>query len=133
MSVVAVGQRNSNKLERVQKAAVRVIMGSNHFDYKTSLKTLKMSTLKNRRKILSLKFAKKCTKNDKTKQMFPKRKEVRKQIRRKTEKYEVTHTKTKRLAVSAIPYMQKLLNEDNLKLRKEMKILNKPTNKCERN
>ena len=44
--------------------------------------------------------------------MFPKRTEKRNQKRRKTETYQVTRANTKRLKMSAIPYMQQLLNED---------------------
>ena len=58
--------------------------------------------------VISLRFAKNCTVNPKTSDMFPPTKQDR--ITRVTEKFEVTRAKTVRLAKSAIPYMQKLLN-----------------------
>ena len=41
--------KNRSDLERVQKGAVRVIMGPNHKTYKKSLKILKLDTLEKRR------------------------------------------------------------------------------------
>ena len=43
--------------------------------------------------------------------MFPFRKELRCQTRRKTERFQVKRANTERLKVSAIPYMQRLLNK----------------------
>ena len=51
--------RNRIDIERVQKAAVRVIMGNNYNTYRQSLKELKLDTLERRRETLCLKFAKK--------------------------------------------------------------------------
>ena len=59
-------KKDRNDLERVQKAAVRVIIS-----YKNGLKKLKIDSLEERRKKLCLSFAKKCLKNDKVKYMFP--------------------------------------------------------------
>ena len=51
--------KNRRDLERVQKAAVRVIMGKDYTTYKNGLKALNLETLEIRRKFLCLKFAKK--------------------------------------------------------------------------
>ena len=40
--------KNKSDLERVQKAAVRVIMGNNYSSYKNGLKDLKLDTLEKR-------------------------------------------------------------------------------------
>ena len=45
--------------------------------------------------------------------MFPFKKEVRCQERRKTEKFKVNKAHTERLRMSAIPYIQRLLNSEN--------------------
>ena len=58
-------------LERIQKAALRVIMGKQYINYKNSLKELNLETLEKRRETLCLKFAKNCLKNEKLKDMFP--------------------------------------------------------------
>ena len=47
--------------------------------------------------------------------MFPLRSEVRDQKRRFTEKYKVNKANTHRLKISAIPYMQGLLNKHERK------------------
>ena len=62
--------KNRIDLERVQKAAVRVIMGNAYTTYRQSLKELGMDTLERRREILCLRFAKKCLKNEKFKIFF---------------------------------------------------------------
>ena len=61
----------------------------------------------------------KCTKNEKTQEIFPKREKEHEMQARNEEKYHVQHAKTNRLKNSAIPYMQRLLNE-NLNQRKRM-------------
>ena len=55
--------------------------------------------------------------------LFPLR-EVRHGMKfRKTEKYLVNPTKTKRLKDSAVPYLQGLLNKDNLEKKQSLKRL----------
>ena len=73
-----------------------------------ALKWTGLETLAARRTRLCLNFAKKCTKYEKTKEMFPLN-EVTVNTRNH-EKYRVTSAKTDRLSKSAIPYMQRLLN-----------------------
>ena len=60
-----------NNLERVQKTAVKIILGDRFQGYKKGLDYLNLLTLEERREHLCLKFALKCTKNEKTKEMFP--------------------------------------------------------------
>ena len=59
--------KNRLDIERIQKVAVRIIMGRNYKNYSLSLKALQLDTLKKRRDILSLRFAKNCLKNEKMK------------------------------------------------------------------
>ena len=96
-------------LERVQKVALRIILDDNYVSYQNALTLAGLPTLKERRKTLSLKFAKKCTKNEKTMDMFPLRKGG--YNTRKCETFKVTSARTSRLAKSAIPTMQRQLNE----------------------
>ena len=106
---------NASDLERIQKAAVRLIMGSRHTDYVTSLRTLKLETLVERRENLCLNLVNRTKINHKMKYMFPLRKEMRSDIRRHTEKYHVKKTNTERFRKSAITYMQNLLNQERKK------------------
>ena len=106
---------NSNDLERVQKASIRLIMGKIHTNYENSLQLLGLKTLKERRIELCLNFAKKTTRSEKMKHIFPPRKEYRNAKKRLTEMFVVKKANTQRLKNSSIPYMQKLLNENQLK------------------
>ena len=63
--------KNMSDLERMQKAAVRVIMGNNYSSYKNGLKDLKLDTLERRRDLLCLIFAKNCLNSEKMKEIFP--------------------------------------------------------------
>ena len=58
-----------------------------------------------------MKFARKCVKSNKSKEMFPLRQKIHEMETRDEEKYEVQHANTERLKNSAIPYMQRLMNE----------------------
>ena len=70
--------------------------------------------LSERRRSLCLRFAKSCTKYENTKHMFPENLKRKAYMidTRNFEKYKVTSAKTERLRVSAIPYMQNLLNNE---------------------
>ena len=95
-------------IERVKKVALRVILSENYSTYENALKSFKLKTLSERRSELSLKFSKKCIKNSKTADIFPLNNPERRT--RLTEKFEVTYANTERLARSAVPFMQRLLN-----------------------
>ena len=101
-------QGQEMELERVQKVALRIILKEDYCDYESALNLCSLSTLAGRRKQLCLTFAKKCTKQPKTVDMFP----VSSQAYniRNSENYQVTPANTDRLSKSAIPYMQRLLN-----------------------
>ena len=105
-SSITNGERND--LERIQKVALRIIFGNTYTTYSDALEQAGLDTLAARRKKLCLNFAKKCIKNEKTQSMFPTN-----ELKVGTRNHEiskVTNAKTDRLAKSAIPYMQRLLN-----------------------
>jgi hypothetical protein len=97
-------QEDSEDLERVQKSAIRVILGEYYTTYEEGLELLMLAKLSDRREKLSLKFAKSCVKNESTSDLFPLN-----NIRNK-EKFKVDHANTDRLKNSAVPYLQRLLN-----------------------
>ena len=105
---------NSSDLERVQKNALKIILKESYHSYSHALKKTNLKTLNERRKALCLRFAKNCTKYASTKNMFPEnnKRKAYKIDTRKFEQYQVTNAKTERLKVSAIPYMQNLLNNE---------------------
>ena len=108
----SLSMKNRKDLERVQKAAVKVIMGKNHSTYKEGLKKLKMNDLNQRREKLCLSFAKKCIKNEKVKDMFPLRKAIHGMKKRKSRRFQIVKAHTNRYKKSAMPYMTKLLNDE---------------------
>ena len=103
---------NSSDLERVQKSAVKIILGSKYDDYEIALAKLGMEKLSERREQLCLNFAKKCVKNPKTKHMFPQNSKEHQMKTRMSEKFKVFHANTERYKQSSIIYMQNLLNQN---------------------
>ena len=71
-----------------------------------------METLSERRKELCLKFAIKCTKNEKMSKMFPLNEKKHPMKPRVKQKFKVNHANTARLKKFSIIYMQNLLNEN---------------------
>ena len=105
-------QKNILALERVQKSAVRLIMGAKYKDYNDDLKRLNLENLEKRRDNLCLKFAKNCLKTEKVKGIFKKHESNHKMKKRKTKLFQEKMIKTKRYKNSSIPYMVKLLNKE---------------------
>ena len=105
-------KKNRTDLERVQKAAIRVIMGKNYKTYRNGLKLLKIDSLNRRREKLCLTFAKNCTKNEKVKDIFPLKKKRHQMKKRKEKKFQTFKANTNRYKRSAGPYMRKILNDD---------------------
>ena len=101
----------SEDLERVQKVAVKIILKNNYTCYEESLKILGLEKLKSRRSALCLAFAKKCLKNEKMAALFPINPNY-KENSRCSEKYRVNFANNNRLQYSAIPALQRLLNEN---------------------
>ena len=108
-------QENSDDLERVQKSAIKVIMGASYRSYMKSLETLDLETLSQRRENLCLKFAQSCVKNPNLHDIFPKNIKTHNMETRKQEIYKVENANTERNKNSAIIYMQNLLNEHEAK------------------
>ena len=108
-------EENKEDLERVQKNACRIILGNKYTNYEESLKVIGLETFEERRTNLALKFAKNCVNNKKTRNLFPLRKKKHKFKTRKEEKFKFFKSKKKRLQSSTIPFLRRLLNEDNFK------------------
>ena len=115
-------ENNRKDIERLQKSAMKVIFRNEYQGYERSLKILKMESLNERRDNKSLKFAKKSLKQEKVFDMFPKNKQS-KFIFRSHEKFVVNRANTWRYQKSAIPFLQKKLNESVNIERKQQKKL----------
>ena len=121
-------QRNIKDLERVQKSAVRIILGKSYESYTETLKELKMKRLSERRDLICLKFAKTSLRLENFKRLFPMHKSNHDMETRQNERYHVKRSYGKRHAVSAIPSMQRLLNKKHKKKTEAFKSLLSPTN-----
>ena len=100
----------------MQKNSCRIILGEKYEDYQKSLEEIGLETLEERRRILALKFGKNCIQNTKTQNLFPLRKKIHKIKTRKEEKFKVIKARKKRLQKSTVPNLQRLLNEEHLKV-----------------
>ena len=101
---------DSDKLERVQKMAFSIILGSRYKSYKNALTILNEISLQDRRLKLCLKFARKCAKNPLHSDLFQKLNNRRPKTRSKlifNEKF----CRTKRYFNSAVPFLTRLLNK----------------------
>ena len=115
-------------LERIQKAAVKVILGKEYSSYEEALSILNLESLNRRREAMALKFAKGSLKNENFSKLFPLREVKHSMMIRNSEKYFVKHSKTRRHRESAVPYLQGLLNRENIEKNQSLKRL---LNSCE--
>ena len=104
----SITESEKTQLERVQKAALKIILREKYITYDEALKSSNLLSLSERREQLLLKFAIKCTQNEKTEHMFPLNTVNIKT--RHSEKYNIIKARTKRLKKSAIPSRAKMLN-----------------------
>ena len=121
---------NVTDIERVQKSALKVILKDEYCDYEHALKVLDLESLYERRSRLCLKFAKKCLKLENFKKLFPVKQTKHNMKKRKIEKFLVKNIATERYKNSAIPAMKKMLNEEEMKLKRAMKNIIVPREHC---
>ena len=103
---------DSNKIEREQKKAFAIILGNEYTSYEKALQYLGQNKLCERRKDICLKFAKKCLKSEQHSDMFPLL-DSNRPVTRQNIVYKEYQCKTSRYYNSAIPYLTRLLNEDD--------------------
>ena len=117
--------KERNDLERVQKSALRVILGEKYISYENALNVVRMDSLEMRRQNICLKFAKQCIRNEKLRNIFPRNYSSHSMEKRSGEKFVVKKALTERYKRSAIPNMQRLLNKNE---REKMEIFRKIRN-----
>ena len=120
----SITRKNSSDLERVQRSALKVILGEKYQSYKDALRVLKMDSLEMRRQKICLKFAKQCLRHEKLKELFPRNERRHDMEKRDCEKYVVKKAMTERYRKSAIVSMQRLLNQSEREKRVIMKKIN---------
>ena len=101
------------KIERLQKRALRIILGGDYPGYESALQVLNLPSLITRREVLTKKFAKSILKSNKHRKLLPqKRANVRTMRVRVGEQLIATKWKTLRYGKSTIPYCTRLINSD---------------------
>ena len=100
----------SEKLERIQKTCLKVILGEMYVSYSAALEMSGLQTLFSRREKRCLNFSLKCLKNSRTSRLFPFRPNHDQDVRQ-SELFTVNFSKTTTYQKSTIPYCQKLLNQ----------------------
>ena len=125
-------KENSDDLERVQKAALKVILRNDYQSYKDALKLTNLESLDDRREALSIRFARNCLKNENFSKLFPHNSQKHGMKVRNPLKYQIMKANTERYKTSSIPYMQRSLNVDHQKREREICDLNKELSKSKR-
>ena len=120
----SITRKNSSDLERVQRSAIKVILGEKYNNYKDALRVLRMDSLEMRRQKICLKFAKQCLRHEKLKELFPSHERRHNMEKRDGERYVVKKAMTERYRKSAIISMQRLLNQSEREKREIMKKIN---------
>ena len=103
----------SYNIERVQKTCIKVILGEEYVDYPSALEICGLETLQERRENRCLQFGLKCLLHPDHSNMFPVNPKVYRNIynTRKTEHFIVNKAKSESYRMSAIPFIQRKLNQ----------------------
>ena len=108
----------SNKIERIQKTSLKIILGDMYIDYESALEMSGLETLFSRRAKRCLDFALKCTQHSKNSRLFPLNNKHPQCPVKKPEKYVVNFAKTTSYLKTTIPFCQRLLNKHHQGLKK---------------
>ena len=101
------------KIERLQKRALRIIMGVDYPGYTNALQMLNLPSLKTRREDLAMKFSKDIMKSNKHRKLLPeKRNNVRTMRSNIGDQLIAQKCNTLRYYRSTIPYCTRLINND---------------------
>ena len=106
----------SDKIEAIQKTCLKVILNENYVSYEAALEMCGLQTLHIRREHRSLQFALKCTKHKTNKKIFPLNPSTDTHLMRHREKFKVNRSRTEVYKNSAVPYLQRRLNDHFEKL-----------------
>ena len=99
-----------------QKVCLKIILGNDYREYETALEHCKLESLEARRDKLSLFFAQKCVSSSKHRHLFPVAVRDHDHQLRHQELYHVNHARTEKYRKSAVPYRQRKLNQDIVKI-----------------
>ena len=100
-------KQESEKIEKIQKTAFKIILGDNYLNYDVACTLFGVEPLDFRRIELCLNFAKKDMKKDNS--IFIKNLDIGR-TRRKPDLVKNIKCRTKRFEKSSLPYLSRLLN-----------------------
>ena len=106
----ALTNHDKSSIERIQKRALRIIMGHEYTTYHDVLSMGDLVSLEERRSSLCVSFIEKTLKNTSQFRQFLLPEVTNTRSRRKQQQYAEPHCKTTRMQKSAIPYLVHLLN-----------------------
>ena len=109
-----------------------MILKKDYLNYKDALQLTNLETLEERREALGLRFAKNCLKNANFSTLFPLNSQKHVMKVRNPERYRINKANTERYKCSSIPYMQRLLNEEDKKRKRDMTDLVKELSKSKK-
>ena len=101
----ALTQEQTKKIELIQSTSLKIILGSEYFNYESSLKICSLDTLFKRRNDRMLKFAVKCTQDKFNKKVFPLNSNPKNK-----DHFIVNFARTNKYLKSTVPQCQRLLN-----------------------
>jgi hypothetical protein len=104
--------RQASKIENIQVTSLRIILKEMFVDYRMACEVTGLEQLATRRQARCLAFAKSCLKNKQTESMFPLNPDTQHNLR-EAEKYTINFAHTENYRNSAVPYCQRLLNQDH--------------------
>ena len=104
-------EEQSNKLERIQKTCLKIILCDMYIDYQSALEMTGLSSLKSRRIRRCLDFSLRSIDHPKNQKMFPVSDYNPLYKMRKKEAFKVNFARTSCYKNSTIPYCQRLLNQ----------------------
>ena len=116
-------ESDTKDIERIQKAAVRIFMGDKYQGYEQALKFLKLDSLRERRRKMALNFAKKSLKLEHFSKLLPLNESKHVMDKRNPERFVVNQSGSERHRISAVPFLQRLLNEDYSNQKKDLSKL----------
>ena len=98
-------KQQSRKIELIQKASLKIILGNEYTDYKSTMMKFSICSLNERRDERVKKFALKCVSDKYNHEMFPLNKN-----QNNKERFSVNFARTSKYLNSAIPQCQRILN-----------------------
>ena len=109
----SLSKTDNMKIERLQKRALRIILGMDYPGYENALKVLNLPSLKDRREHLTKKFAKSLLTSQRHRDLLPQKRQNVPAIRGNANNQLIeTRCNSERYYKSTVPYCTRIINQD---------------------